>query len=58
MKKKIAIFQYDLNVGGIQKSLLNLLNNIDVDKYQIDLFLFSNVNFFEKEIPSSINIKK
>ena len=37
--KKIAIFQTDLNFGGIQKSLINLLNNIDYKKYEIDLYL-------------------
>ncbi len=39
--KKIAIFQYDLGLGGIQKSLINLLNNLNLDKYEIDLYLFS-----------------
>ena len=28
--KKIAIFQYDLGLGGIQKSLINLLNNLNL----------------------------
>ena len=27
--KQIAIFQSDLRVGGIQKSLVNILNEID-----------------------------
>ena len=53
--KKIAIFQSNLNVGGIQKSLINLLNNIPKEKYEIDLYLFSNVNFFDENIPSNIN---
>lgn len=33
--KKIAIFQYDLGLGGIQKSLINLLNNLNLDEYEI-----------------------
>ena len=37
--KKIAVFQRDLGVGGIQRSLLNLLKRID-GLYEIDLFLF------------------
>ena len=48
--KKIAIFQYDLGVGGIQKSLINLLNNIDNDKYMIDLYLFSDEIFLTSPI--------
>ncbi len=54
--KKIAIFQNDLNVGGIQKSLINLLNNINLNKYTIDLYLFNKNNFFKNSIPSAINI--
>ena len=44
--KKIAIFQTDLSVGGIQKSLVNLLNNIDYSKYKIDLYLTGEENYY------------
>lgn len=53
--KKIAIFQKDLKAGGIQKSLINLLKNIDLNKYEIDLYLFDNEIFFEDKLPK-INI--
>lgn len=55
MKKKIAIFQYDLLVGGIQKSLVNLLNAIDYKKYDIDLYLF-NKNIFFNNVNKNVNI--
>ena len=35
MKKNIAIFEPNLNIGGIEKSLINLLKKIDYDKYII-----------------------
>ena len=54
--KKIAIFQRDLGMGGIQKSLINLLNEIDYDKYEIDLYLFSKENFLAAILPSKLNI--
>ena len=54
--KKIAIFQSNLSVGGIQKSLINLLQNIDTSKYQIDLYLFEKQTFFDVEIPKDINV--
>ncbi len=54
--RKIAIFQSDLNVGGIQKSLINLLNNIDASHFDIDLYIFNKVKFFEKEIPDYIHL--
>lgn len=54
--KNIAIFQRDLGMGGIQKSLINLLNKIDYDKYNIDLYLFSRENFCEDKLPAKLNI--
>lgn len=54
--RKIALFQSDLQVGGIQKSLLNLLNLIDLTEYEVDLFLFSKGNFFRSSIPAEVNV--
>lgn len=45
--KKIAIFQCDLHVGGIQKALVNILNEIDYSKCGVDLYLFDDECFFE-----------
>ena len=47
MKKKIAFFVDNLNVGGIQKSIVNILNRLDYNKYEVDLYIFSNNNFYE-----------
>ena len=41
-KKRIAFFQEDLGAGGIQKSLFNLLWNLDYDRVDADLFLFED----------------
>ena len=38
-KKRIAFFQEDLGPGGIQKSLFNLLRNLDYDRVDAELFL-------------------
>lgn len=45
--KKIAIFQADLKVGGIQRSLINLLSSHILDNYQVDVYLFSREVFYE-----------
>lgn len=39
--RRIAIFQKDLSIGGIQRSLLNMLTNMDLSSYEVDLFLFA-----------------
>jgi glycosyltransferase involved in cell wall biosynthesis len=56
MKTKIAIFQTDLKLGGIQKSLINLLNAMDGKSYEIDLYLFSKSDFFNASIPATVNV--
>lgn len=55
--KRIAVFSYDLSVGGIQKSLINLLNNIDYDKFDVDLFLFAKEEFWTVSFPEKLNVK-
>lgn len=54
--KRIAIFQEDLSVGGIQKSLINLLNALDYTKYAVDLFLLREENFYKAELPEQVNV--
>ena len=50
--KRIAIFQKDLGIGGIQRSLVNMLTNMDLSSYEVDLFLFA-----EPEICSAADLK-
>lgn len=56
MKKRIAFFQNEFTVGGIQKSLLNLLSNFDYDKFDVDLYLFNRDNYWESDLPKELNI--
>lgn len=46
-KKRIAIFQSDLHVGGIQKSLVNLMSLEAIDDYDVDVYLFQKDVFFD-----------
>ncbi len=54
--KKIAIFQTDLNIGGIQKSLINLLDNIDYQQFDIDLYLTTVDNLLINDINKNVNV--
>ena len=53
--KKIAIFQSDLKVGGIQKALINILNEIDYTRCQVDVYLFDQDCFFS--LPAHENLR-
>ena len=52
----IAIYSRDLGVGGIQKTLMNVLRILDDNSYKIDLFLFSDNVFFEDALPTNVTI--
>ena len=55
MKKNILFVATSLNVGGAEKSLVNLLNMIDEKKYSVDLLLFQKEGAFLKQVPSYVN---
>jgi glycosyltransferase involved in cell wall biosynthesis len=55
-KSKILFVIPSLEAGGGEKSLVNLLNTIDYNKYDVDLVLFKNAGIFLKAIPSQVTI--
>ena len=55
--KRIAFFQDNLDVGGIQKSIANLLMNFDYENYQVDLYLSDKKSFWDVKFPEQLNIK-
>ena len=58
MKKKILIASYNLDFGGIETSLINLLKNMDLEKYDVTLVLEEIKGAFLKDVPSGIKIKE
>ncbi len=44
--KRIAFFQRDFHVGGIQKALLNLLDRLDYSRYSVDVYVFDAEPFY------------
>ena len=54
---RIAVFQNDLGVGGIQKSLVNLLLNLDYSRVQVDLYLSEREGFWKVDFPKELNIR-
>ena len=53
--KKILFSAVSLDVGGIEKALVMLLNNL-ADKYDVTLVLENNSGIFKSEINTKINI--
>lgn len=55
--KKIAFVAYELNMGGTEVSLINLLSKI-YNRYDITLYLFQKNGPFLSDVPKNIKIKE
>lgn len=56
IKKRILILGSDMEIGGAERALLGLLDAIDTDLYEVDLFLLRHQGPFLRLIPSKINL--
>ena len=56
MKKKILITAGAIDVGGVERSLIGLLSAFDYEKYDVDLFLFSQKGEFFDLLPSKCRL--
>lgn len=56
MKKKILFVNGHLNVGGIEKSLADLLRHLDYSMYDVDLLLLEDKGCHLKNLPPQVNV--
>lgn len=58
MKKKSSILFINgsLRLGGVRRSLVNLLNNIDYTKYEVDLLLFYRGGELIDKLPKEVRL--
>ncbi|ULL13910.1 glycosyltransferase [Paenibacillus sp. H1-7] len=56
MKKKLLFVTQYLHTGGVEKSLLTLLSDLDYEKYDVDLLLFDHSGVLFHMVPSRVNI--
>lgn len=56
MKKNILIASFDLAIGGVERSLIGLLNHLDYGKYNVDLMLFKHEGEFFPLLPQGPNL--
>ena len=54
--KKIFIYAYNLELGGIERSLIGLLESFDKDEYLVDLFLAKQEGELLGDIPENVNL--
>lgn len=56
MKKKILFVLNSLRVGGAEKALISLLHELDYERFEVDLFLFTHDGNFLKRLPEKVNL--
>lgn len=56
MKKKILIVSSSLTMGGLEKCLINLCDNFDYEKYEVDLYLFNEGRDLLKRLNKNVNL--
>ena len=56
MKKRLFIAIQYLEIGGAERSLIGLLNAIDYNRYEVDLFIYRHTGEFMNFIPKEINV--
>ena len=57
-RKKLLFTAYSLNVGGIETALINLVNRINLDKYEIDILLEKKEGIFLDKVKKDIKINE
>ena len=56
MKKRILVIHFNMELGGVESSLLGLLDTFDYDKYSIYLFLYAHEGGMMPLINANVNI--
>lgn len=54
--KKVLFVHYSLQMGGIERALISLLQRLPKDRYQIDLLFFDTSGVLMEQIPEGIRI--
>ena len=54
--KKVLFAIYALGYGGAERALVNLLNELPHDRYEVDLLLFQRKGDFLRQVPAWVNV--
>lgn len=54
--KNILVASYDMEIGGVERSLVSLLNTFNYEKYNLDLLLYSHTGELLKLIPENTTL--
>ena len=55
-KKKLLFINGHMDTGGTEKALLDILNNLDYEKYDVDLLLTEQLGDYADQLPPQVNV--
>ena len=55
-KKKLLFINGHMDTGGTEKALLDILNNLDYEKYDVDLLLTEQLGDYVDQLPPQVNV--
>lgn len=55
--KKIMFMCINMNIGGTEKALITMLNEIDSSKYDVTVFMLEEYGGFLSELPSYVKVR-
>lgn len=56
MKKKIIFTMYNLDLGGIETAMINILKNFDYSKYDVTILVEKKEGIFLSDVPKDVKI--
>ncbi|CAN7591888.1 glycosyltransferase [Rossellomorea sp. LjRoot5] len=57
MKKKIVFMVINMNIGGTEKALLNMINEMPIDQYEITILMLEKYGGFLEAIPKEVKVE-
>lgn len=54
--KKVLISSFDMEIGGVERSLISMLDNFDYKNYDVDLMLYSHTGDLFNLLPKKVNL--
>ena len=54
--RKVLIASFDMEVGGVERSLISMLNNFDYINNEVDLMLYSHTGDFMSMLNDKVNL--
>ncbi|MEN1970004.1 glycosyltransferase [Lentibacillus sp. N15] len=54
--KEILVASFDMEVGGVERSLISMLDHFDYENYKVDVMLYRHQGDFLNQLPDKVNI--